>query len=390
MTEIKPIGMRCNEEQFDAIRPKLKQANFKINLEFSPTCFPYLVNNYSGRTKEVACVKSHTVHDSEYNRTVFEKWNEQTFLEYCGIVSKEPRMVTTADIGAKVIPGRDWKWYDQDKDSVHGVIMSDSSYGWVRVEWISKDGKTLRYNRYRIGAENCYDLYYYEEEEFVLPEKWYVQITEENKAVLESWRKIQPGATRDYTCFNDASIGKWLINDVYDGSYLNYSESEPGGGYTGITFEQFQKYVLKEEPIMKKYKNYTVPATDVLKIRLIACLNWKPRFTRFLERIDTNNNVLFSEEEIDEMFKAATDRQRPVLVEIFGEPKPVFTPKPGDLVWCWDNRNNLIKLGVFERCSSDSDRYLVGSYSWTNIAPYNNGQIPEEWRKKFEAQTASF
>jgi hypothetical protein len=236
MTQIKPIGMRCNKEQFNVIKPKLEQAGFKIRLEFSPTCYPYLVNNYSGRTKEVACVYGSTVHDSEYNRTVFEKWNEQTFLEYCGIESKEP---------------------------------------------------------------------------------------------------------------------------------------------------------IKQEQ-MTKYKNYTVPATDVLKIRAIACRTWKDNLTGYLREMDDNNNVTFSEEQIDAMFNAATDTQRPVLVEIFGEPKPVFIPKEGDLVWCWDRDNTFPKVGVYHTYDGTDMPYKVGNSWWNCVAPFNNGQIPEEWLKKFEEQKTAF
>ena len=243
---IKPIAMRCTKEQFDAIRPKLEEAGLRILLPTFITPPRYLTNFFNGKGNVTDLSKKVALEETD---NLFEEWNEQTFLEHCGIVSKQPRMVTTADIGAKVVRGKDWKWYDrkdwkwydQDKDSVYGVIVDNNKDGWVVVEWISKDGKVLNRYRYRIGDEDCYDLYYYEEEP------------------------------------------------------------------------------IKQEP-MAKYTNYTVPATDVLKIRAIACRTWKDNLTGYLREMDDNNNVTFSEVEIDAMFNAATKEQKPVLVEVFGEP----------------------------------------------------------------------
>lgn len=73
------------------------------------------------------------------------------------------KKVTTVDVGAKVIRGPDWEYEDQDKGSVYGIIKSDSKNGWVTVEWISKDGKVVNSNVYRIGNDDKYDLCYYEE-----------------------------------------------------------------------------------------------------------------------------------------------------------------------------------------------------------------------------------
>ena len=401
MTQIKPIGMRCNQEQFNAITPKLEQVGFKINLEFSPTCFPYLVNNYSGRTKEIACVQSHTVHDSEYNRTVFEKWNEQTFLEYCGIVSKEPRMVTTADIGAKVIRGRDWKWGGQDRGSVYGVIVLHKRSGWVRVEWKDKNNSVIDENSYRIGTNGCYDLYYYEEQsnqyeeqsnqpEFVLPEKWAVAITEGNREVLLDWVRKQFKYNGEYeTVFVTGAYA--LSKHPVDASYL-WSGHITGlldrdCEYKLITFGQFQQHVLKQSiETMKKYTNYTVNATELFKIHKVACSTWKSRILDYLKRTDAQQQVTFTEEEIDGMFSAATANQEIVLVEIFGKAKPTYTPKPGEMVWCWDRTNTLIKVGIYRQCDGSDMPHRVGDSWWHCVAPFNGGVLPEGWAAKFREQ----
>ena len=241
MTQIKPIAMKCSEEQFNAINHKLSNFNTEECCSWQP--YDYLINNFNGKLGRIGNARADR--KDRHNRTVFEEWNEQTFLEYCGI------------------------------------------------------------------------------ESFVLPEKWCVEITGSNREVLLDWVRKQ----RYYTgIFEHLFVGGAVVLSKHpiDDSYLwtgdiNGLESEHSN-FKLITFEQFQKYVLKEEPIMKKYTNYTVPATDVLKIRLIACETWKSMFTSYLKRIDDQNNVTFDSAEIDAMFKAATYEQRPVLVEVFGEP----------------------------------------------------------------------
>lgn len=236
--------MRCTKEQFDAIRPKLEETGLRIILPTFITPPRYLTNFFNGEGNVTDLSKKEALEETD---NLFEEWNEQTFLEHCGIGS------------------------------------------------------------------------------FVLPEKWCVEITDENREVLLSWARKQPNYIRAYE-IHFRSGNTLLSKHPVDNSYLYVDKPsvflKEERQYKQITFEQFQQYVLKQEPIkqMKKYKNYTVPATDVLKIRAIACRTWKDNLTGYLREMDDNNNVTFSEEQIDAMFNAATDTQRPVLVEIFGEP----------------------------------------------------------------------
>lgn len=237
--------MRCNQEQFDAIRPKLERAGLEIkDITSFDEYYYYLTNNLGNKLGVVSNIYNGA--KPEYGRTIFEEWNEQTFLEYCGI------------------------------------------------------------------------------ESFVLPEKWCVEITESNREVLLDWVRKQ----RYYNNYGEHHFypGNTVVSEhPFDDTYLYaYSPSDflkAHPKYKQITFELFCEHVLNQRiKPMKKYKNYTVPATDVLNIRAIACNTWKQTFTTYLQRIDSDNNVSFSEDEIDSMFKAATREQRPVLVEVFGEP----------------------------------------------------------------------
>lgn len=70
-------------------------------------------------------------------------------------------------INDKVVKGRDWKWYDQDKGSDYGIITDTYLPGWVVVNWVrEEDGMVLERASYRVEAEGCYDLYFYDDSMF--------------------------------------------------------------------------------------------------------------------------------------------------------------------------------------------------------------------------------
>jgi hypothetical protein len=63
----------------------------------------------------------------------------------------------------------------------------------------------------------------------------------------------------------------------------------------------------------------TVKVTEVLKIHEVACESWKERISQYLSRIDKDQNIIFSQSEIDKMFSAASKDQLTVLEEVFGK-----------------------------------------------------------------------
>jgi hypothetical protein len=86
-TKFTPIAMRCTQEQFEAIKPKFKNTKWKvlsgIMVDFKVDA--YLVNNY----KENKIVNIHETCKANHGRTVYENWNEATFLRACGIEVEE-------------------------------------------------------------------------------------------------------------------------------------------------------------------------------------------------------------------------------------------------------------------------------------------------------------
>jgi hypothetical protein len=82
--------MKCNQEQFKAIEPKLNGLKISGIEDFET--FDYLVNNYDGNRRIVI---SNVLNSEAVKNNTHETWNEQIFLNACGIetdtytVSKE-------------------------------------------------------------------------------------------------------------------------------------------------------------------------------------------------------------------------------------------------------------------------------------------------------------
>lgn len=81
MSNFTPIAMRCTQEQFDSIKPKLIGLMIEHISPFSEC--GYLTNNLWGKEKIISNI---TYYAKAYvNREVHEEWNEEIFLKACGI-----------------------------------------------------------------------------------------------------------------------------------------------------------------------------------------------------------------------------------------------------------------------------------------------------------------
>jgi hypothetical protein len=109
-----------------------------------------------------------------------------------------------------------------------------------------------------------------------IPKKWFVEVTKENKDVLNDWRLSQP----DLVPKHDHRFGPGclIISDGYgDKSYFYLSGKESflmEGTHEEISYEDFKKYVLKNEV------DYTIPGTKlplITKDTLKRCVDWEDR-----------------------------------------------------------------------------------------------------------------
>jgi len=149
-------------------------------------------------------------------------------------------------------------------------VVSENSKIWVKcynVEQANKirgnDLKSYDYTSWPIFAYihgrshgfnyNCCDPSYGDpiieyneidfEEEFILPEKWCIKVTNENQEDITNYFHRGYTAEIDYYLYvdNNQFHYKSIVKDEY---------------YTEITFEQFKKYVLKQNNMEKKIIGY--------------------------------------------------------------------------------------------------------------------------------------
>lgn len=114
------------------------------------------------------------------------------------------------------------------------------------------------------------------EEEFVLPEKWYIKVTKENKETLGKWRKR---GTCGVMSMDNTNIKGYI---TYQEGYWTNSLPE----YPEITFDQFCKYVLKKENNMKE--------KEIIRYKLI-----KPEYEKAVDDIINANIGYFNDKSLN-------------------------------------------------------------------------------------------
>ena len=89
---------------------------------------------------------------------------------------------------------------------------------------------------------------------------------------------------------------------------------------TILSLEEWDEIVngtqTKTEETMKKY---TITREQLKEIHDVACGGWKEKITEYAGRNPFGDTIAFTQTEVDEMFKAATTSQTPVLENIFGK-----------------------------------------------------------------------
>lgn len=92
--QIKPISMRCDKAQFESVKQELIDVGMDIsNADLWDMC-RYITNNYNNSFGIVGTIADGS--KTDYNRTVFEEFNREILLEYCGIGAKqEPFKITS-------------------------------------------------------------------------------------------------------------------------------------------------------------------------------------------------------------------------------------------------------------------------------------------------------
>lgn len=185
--------------------------------------------------------------------------------------------------------------------------------------------------------------------EFELPLKWYVKATKENEKILRDWRK------GDYTSWHNNLV---MFSDKMWGSLGSLSYN-----YVEITFEQFKKYVLKENNMKEK---------EIIGYKLI-----KPEYREAARLIHPYGQYLSS----DKLISTYGDPYLPVnddttnamrkagVLDIWFEPvykSSEVTIKIGDIPGGTSCRmfNLIVKGGKVWQNSQDITDYVIGVHAW--------------------------
>jgi hypothetical protein len=159
MKDMKPIAMKCSEEQFNQIKPILQEYGMTIRGISFFKHYPYLTNNLDDVLGRV----SNTFEDnkSKYNRTVFEEWDQDIFLQHCGIETK-PKFIPIA-----------MKCTMEQFLSIKPILLE---HGKSIIHLITNDFDTrcylINYHYHDIGITNLSEESYYIDEARVRCETW--------------------------------------------------------------------------------------------------------------------------------------------------------------------------------------------------------------------------
>ena len=97
MKNYTPIAMRCNKEQFEAIKPKLIKAGYVISAISDFKDDKYLVNDFNWE-KQISNISFDSNKRVKNHYKWIEQWDEKIFLEACGIETEPTYQITKETI----------------------------------------------------------------------------------------------------------------------------------------------------------------------------------------------------------------------------------------------------------------------------------------------------
>ena len=213
--------MRCNQEQWEEIKPLLDKHSIKFKDIDSFSEYHYLVNNHEGEKLNITNVNNY---DSVYfGRKLHEEWDKNIFLTACGI-----------------------------------------------------------------------------NDEFVLPDKWWLKVTDENRADVNHWRR---------------NIVKYHNSDC-PYSYIRESGCGDDQNSPEITTEQFYKYVFKKEMNTKQ----TLTRAQLISLHnQFDCSTWKTEIECILIQYPIaadNTEIEIPQACIDKLIKDGSKDQKAAVEKL--------------------------------------------------------------------------
>lgn len=226
---------------------KLENGKYYKNLD---TGAIFLYNEYGKAYYYLGCSnQNNNLHTFKRNNGGFQdnsdnilaNENEIAWLEYCNKIDK-------------FVPEIEYLLQKAREDYPEGTKFI-THYGVIQtsrgVDFFQSKGDihaSTPKNEWSLTGDHCSNpAVYYNgvwaekvEEEFVLPEKWCVKVTDENKKIINKWKQVKNPNSETAGAFDNKYV-------TYDG----WNDDIPDD-CKEITFEQFEKYVLNSKENMEK------------------------------------------------------------------------------------------------------------------------------------------
>ena len=329
LNKFTPIAMKCNKEQWEDIKPLLVKNNILIRHITSFDHNIWLTNNYIGLNLNISNVSICSA--SFFKGIIYTEWDKNIFLNACGIETEANFIV---DRWYKVIYNTSRNFYIKYKktskcgNKIEGETITDGLYRkydyWSAGDFIKEalnTGPLVDLTEIQdYLPDNHVDKF---KSEFVLPEKWHVIVTKDNIKYFKSLPNYTHLNLGTYTSITSIDNGWDTINLRKD--------------YQEITFEQFKKYILKQDNmntinIDKRFPFYLDPR-NAQRIIDIACSTWKPKLaSMWAHNMVLGNSIEISEEFYKEMRNACTVEQHILFDSIFGKDVEDFPYKVNDWI----------------------------------------------------------
>ena len=185
-------------------------------------------------------------------------------------------------------------------------------------------------------------------------------------------------------------------NIIQTQGYLTISKEYTNGDGTQqiIHFEESayqatSRWLTLYTETKTEMKTYLTKISDLRKIHDVACGKWQSKIKALITD-PFAESIELTQTQVDEMFKAALNGQRPILVEVFGEPASKYNFKDGQTIWVWDNDQQYPSVRKFIKMEDSLFKCVnvdgSGTFGWDNAAPFNNGQLPDQFKHLLKNQ----
>lgn len=226
MRDMKPIAMKCSREQFYRIKPILEQYGLYSRGIDPFDDYPYLINNLGNDFGDI----SNATDDNKtvWDREVFEEWDQDIFLQYCGIETK-PKFIPTA-----------MRCTMEQFQSIHPILLDHGK----TIHHITNDFQYRCYliNYHESGITNLQKESFYIDEARVRCETWDGDLFLKNcgievKQNKEDMNKVYERSIEDMMKIHNVACSTWktIILEEY------IRKVNPHDGMIEVTEEQIDK-----------------------------------------------------------------------------------------------------------------------------------------------------